>query len=540
MAGGRRWWRWGHVVVVVVAAAMVVGVVGDSSSASASGQATPELVRVKRQQRCGANNGGCQHECRFNRRGVRCRCRDGFRLNQDRRTCRDVNECRRNNGGCSDQCTNTEGSFICSCLQGQLQADQLTCSSDSDENLQEQTCSFNNGGCQQFCSQTQQGVVCFCQNGFVLGPDKTSCQRADACSNNNGGCEDICTSTPRGPACSCKPGKFLRRDGRTCQDVDECSFNRGGCMHFCINTDGSFRCECQNGFELVNGQFCRPAQQTPPPTTRPPPTTPRPTPPTLPTSAPIIDSRGCGVNSKKSLFNRIVGGKPADPKDWPWMAALLRRDRNIQYCGGTLITSQHVLTAAHCLKPFSASEIQVRLGEYTFDNPTDGAHVDFDVVEVRMHESYNSDSQENDISVLKLDRPTTFNDIILPACLPPPGVFYEGRSGYVTGWGTIHFGGPVSSVLQEVVVPVWSRQDCSNAYPGKVFPGMMCAGLKTGGKDSCQGDSGGPYQIQDTKTRRWYVAGVVSWGIQCAQPENPGVYTEVAQYIDWIKANAVF
>ena len=55
-----------------------------------------------------------------------------------------------------------------------------------------------------------------------------------------------------------------------------------------------------------------------------------------------------------------------------------------------------------------------------------------------------------------------------------------------SGWGTIHFGGPVSTVLQEVVVPVWSRQDCSNAYPGKVFSGMMCAGLKTGGKDSCQ------------------------------------------------------
>lgn len=98
---------------------------------------------------CGANNGGCQHECRFNRRGVRCRCRDGYRLNQDRRTCRDVDECRRNNGGCSDQCTNTDGSFICSCLDGQLQADQLTCSSDSNENQQQQTCAFNNGGCQQ-------------------------------------------------------------------------------------------------------------------------------------------------------------------------------------------------------------------------------------------------------------------------------------------------------------------------------------------------------------------------------------------------------
>lgn len=56
--------------------------------------------------------------------------------------------------------------------------------------------------------------------------------------------------------------------------------------------------------------------------------------------------RGCGTTTKTKI--RIAGGQPADPKEWPWMAALLRQGA-IQYCGGVLITDRHVLTAAHCV-----------------------------------------------------------------------------------------------------------------------------------------------------------------------------------------------
>ncbi|MCL4124650.1 UNVERIFIED_CONTAM: hypothetical protein GTU68_044341, partial [Idotea baltica] len=100
------------------------------------------------------------------------------------------------------------------------------------------------------------------------------------------------------------------------------------------------------------------------------------------------------------------------------------------------------------------------------------------------------------------------------------------------GWGTIHFGGPVSNVLQEVVIPVWNQAECVAAYKeNNVTDTMMCAGLK--------GDSGGPYLTQIFPDTKWYIAGVVSWGIECASPNRPGVYTRVNKYLDWIKENSV-
>ncbi|XP_071539174.1 uncharacterized protein [Panulirus ornatus] len=500
---------------------------------------------------CRRNNGGCEQGCRQTRRGSRCTCNPGYLLNPDRRTCSDIDECRQGNGGCSDVCTNSPGSYTCSCRNGALNFDQRSCSSGSSGSII-QSCRFNNGGCSQICSQNRQGVTCLCRPGFSLGRDGTTCLQVDQCLSNNGGCQDVCNSSPRGPVCSCQPGKVLQRDGRTCQDLDECRFNNGGCHHFCINTQGSYQCQCQNGYQLLDQRRCQFTGRPQTTTTTTTSTTTTTTTSTTTRKPPTTGgggggggggeqpSSGCGINPKKSLFNRIVGGKPADPKDWPWMAALLLKSGSKQYCGGTLITDRHILTAAHCLKPFKAEEILIRLGEYNFDVATDNSHSDFNVVDLRMHEGYNSDTQENDIAILKMDKPATFSEFIWPVCLPPADTSYVGRDGYVTGWGTIYYGGPVSTVLQEVTVPVWSREDCSAAYPNKVFPGMMCAGSRTGGKDSCQGDSGGPYQVQDFRSRRWFVAGVVSWGIQCARPENPGVYTEVSLYIDWIKNNSVF
>lgn len=190
------------------------------------------------------------------------------------------------------------------------------------------------------------------------------------------------------------------------------------------------------------------------------------------------------------------------------------------------------------MKPFSINNIFVRLGEYDFTKTNDNSPRNFDVIEIKMHERYNTNTQENDIALAKLDRVVTFNQFIKPVCLPPPGKSFAGTRGYVTGWGTIYSNGPVSNVIQEVIVPVWQQNECSAAYPNKIYPGMMCAGTKEGGKDSCQGDSGGPFQVQIFPNRRWFIAGIVSWGIGCARPENPGVYTEVTKYLDWIHSNA--
>ncbi|CAL4102202.1 unnamed protein product, partial [Meganyctiphanes norvegica] len=262
---------------------------------------------------------------------------------------------------------------------------------------------------------------------------------------------------------------------------------------------------------------------------------------TTPRATTALSQRGCGLNAKDGFGKRIVGGKPADPQEWPWMAALLL-DGHEQNCGGVLYTRSHVLTAAHCVKPLIASEITVRLGEYTFDQKKDSLHRDFEVKSVQMHHLYNYETYENDIAILSLKGSVeTFNDFIWPVCLPPAdGYKYVNEKATVTGWGTIYHGGPKSKTLQEVTLPIWTNAECADAYDGTdIGDNFLCAGIKVvGGRDACQGDSGGPLQWKGSNGR-WAVIGVVSWGIKCAEPGNPGVYTRVNNYMDWIKDNSI-
>jgi len=236
---------------------------------------------------------------------------------------------------------------------------------------------------------------------------------------------------------------------------------------------------------------------------------------------------------------QAVGGKPASPTDWPFIVALLTKQNLRQYCGGTLISKRYVLSAAHCLVPFKSSDIKVRVGEYDFDNPEANRASDFDVSEIINHKDYDRQTQENDIALVRMSDEVTYGQFVQPACLAPPGQDFANRQAYVIGWGTTSFGGSSSRVLREVQIPVWEQSDCITAYKDKVepFPKMMCAGIRTGGRDSCQGDSGGPLLTQVGRSTSWYLIGVVSWGIECARPDRPGVYSRVNEYLQWIEDN---
>lgn len=130
--------------------------------------------------------------------------------------------------------------------------------------------------------------------------------------------------------------------------------------------------------------------------------------------------------------------------------------------------------------------MKVRLGEYDFESTEETRALDFSIVEISIHPDFDMATYENDIAVIKMHRPTIFDSYIWPVCLPPVGRSFENESAIVTGWGTRYYGGPASTVLMEVGVPVWPRDRCTQSFVQRIPNTVICAGSYEGGGDSCQ------------------------------------------------------
>ena len=142
----------------------------------------------------------------------------------------------------------------------------------------------------------------------------------------------------------------------------------------------------------------------------------------------------------------------------------------------------------------------------------------------------------NDIALLKIGVPLSFDDFVQPIALPSQGQASSGDA-LITGWGDTIEGdpNPPPVVLQKVTIPIVTDDECRAAYgESDILDSMICAGVEAGGVDSCQGDSGGPMVCDGGS----YLCGIVSWGYGCARPGYPGVYTEVSYFVDWVQANA--
>ncbi|XP_060525228.1 venom protease isoform X1 [Cylas formicarius] len=242
----------------------------------------------------------------------------------------------------------------------------------------------------------------------------------------------------------------------------------------------------------------------------------------------------CGERNENS---RIVGGKPTQENEFPWMARLSYFNRF--YCGGMLINDRYVLTAAHCVKGFMWFMIKVTFGEHDRCNDTRRPESRF--VLRAISGAFSFLNFDNDIALLRLNDKVPITQHIKPICLPKgTSNTYVGQRATAAGWGTLKEDGKPSCILQEVDVPVISNEECRNTnYSAKMISdNMLCAGYPAvGQKDSCQGDSGGPL-IVEKPDQRYELIGVVSWGNGCARPGYPGVYTRVTRYLDWILENS--
>merc|ERR1719233_842514 len=208
----------------------------------------------------------------------------------------------------------------------------------------------------------------------------------------------------------------------------------------------------------------RPPRPTPPPTAA----TPAPTPPP--------SSGGCRCGVPQVNRNRIVGGQPALKNEYPWLVALVQVGSTRPFCGGTLLSSKTVLTAAHCRIAFN-SQIRVHVGEHDVTR-ADGEQI-IGVSRFEPHSGYNSGTQDNDFAIITLSRDVVFSNSVMPACLPSASTNFDSVVATVAGWGTFQSGGSSSpSTPYEVDVETITNTACTTNTlynPGRITSNMICA-----------------------------------------------------------------
>ncbi|XP_072307000.1 chymotrypsin-like elastase family member 1 isoform X2 [Eucyclogobius newberryi] len=240
--------------------------------------------------------------------------------------------------------------------------------------------------------------------------------------------------------------------------------------------------------------------------------------------------------------DRVIGGHDAKPNDWKWQVSLQMDSHNdgsfYHICGGSLIDSFHVMTAAHCILSSNAQQYRTVVGEYNLDQ-YDGSEQFQSVERIFVHPYWNGQlGLGNDIAILRLAQPVYDNGYVAIANLASPGeTLPHDTECFVTGWGLIDFYGSVPAILQEAPIRVVQHSVCSQPdwWGSIALENMVCAG-GDGIISGCQGDSGGPLSCFTGGT--WRVHGVVSYGPagMCNQLRKPTVFTRVSSFIDWIDA----
>ncbi|KAH0554649.1 serine protease snake-like [Cotesia glomerata] len=242
----------------------------------------------------------------------------------------------------------------------------------------------------------------------------------------------------------------------------------------------------------------------------------------------------------------IVGGIKAKPMEFPHMVVIgYGKDEIAWQCGGTLISDNFVLTAAHCMDSRDkgpATKVQVGLINLKSPGPF---MQERNIKERLTHPDYKVPLRYNDIALLKLEKSIELTAEVRPACLEVEENLLD-KKFIASGFGKTAYEAEAGSEdLMKVTLDRIQTEECREKFKGEVgskaMPDglrdtMICAGVMEGGKDTCQGDSGGPLQrVLREPYCTYSVLGITSFGKFCAFKNSPAIYTKVSSYLDWIE-----
>jgi len=227
---------------------------------------------------------------------------------------------------------------------------------------------------------------------------------------------------------------------------------------------------------------------------------------------------------------KIVGGEEAQPNSIPYQVGLFLDG---SFCGGTLIDERHVLTAAHCGE--ITNRPQVVLGAHEVESDTED-HITISGSKVTVHPDWDSNTLENDVSVIQLSQAAPLSAKIQPVKLAPSNAGdYAGETAQASGWGKTKDSDTwISPVLRKVSNPIVSNKECEDAFDGQlpIQDSLICFS-GSGGRSICSGDSGGPLVVEENGET--YQVGVTSWVISlgCAAG-YPSGFSRVSSFRNWI------
>lgn len=233
-------------------------------------------------------------------------------------------------------------------------------------------------------------------------------------------------------------------------------------------------------------------------------------------------------NGGPLIANRVVNGSDALYAEFPYMASLRTRT-GMHTCGATILATDWILTAAHCIYSENPEDYSVQYG--TNEISRNGDYI-VKVKKIVVHQGYDGDNNFiHDIAVLQLEEPIEFNKNVHPVQIPEYLELTEGGVGaMVVGWGYNDTAGMLQNWLQKVELETVTDSECRKLHFERIHSTNICAGVVEGGKGQCTGDSGGPLLVNNKQV------GIVSWSMKpCTAAPYPGVFTEISYYTEWLR-----